>query len=174
MASILSISEDKTGSWEKQSQASNHTENKSSSAGSRTPDVSKVADLVPAAPPTVNFWKKRSETIAANKPGPLPAVPVSVAAKTAAGPSNAAAAKDSGDKLAEPKQVEKKKKPVGENSDVPDKEKAKEGPSGVGKDVAVREFRDRKRSTDAGRVNGFVGKEDGMQFPPFPKLLYGT
>ncbi|RPB14997.1 hypothetical protein P167DRAFT_552247 [Morchella conica CCBAS932] len=66
--SASSMSEDKGSSWEKQSQT----------AGSRTPDISKVTDLVPAALPAVNPWK------------PSPTTPAS--------PSNAIVAKDNVDK----------------------------------------------------------------------------
>lgn len=61
----------------------------------------------------------------------------------------------------EVKQAEKKKKPIGENLDISEKETPKEGSGGVGKDILVREPRDRKKSTDAGRINGYAGKDDG-------------
>lgn len=162
--SASSMSEDKGSSWEKQSQTSSHTENKPSSAGSRTPDISKVTDLVPAALPAVNPWKVRSEILTAKKPSPtVAAVATATSAKTPASPSNAIVAKDNVDKSVEQRQ-DKRKKPFGEGSDVAEKERSKEGSSGV-KDVPAREFR--KKSTDAGRANGFASKEDGIYILSF-------
>lgn len=156
MASASAVSEDKGSSWEKQSQTSSHTENKPSSAGCRTPDASKATDLIPAAPPAVNPWKVRPE-MTAKKPTSTAAA-TATPVKTPANPSSAIVAKDNTDKSAEQRQ-DKRKKPFGEGSDAAEKEKSKEGSSGV-KDVSAREFRDRKKSTDAGR-NGFASKEDG-------------
>lgn len=159
VASISFVSEDKTTAWEKQSQTSSREDKKTSSTGSRTPDVSKDVTLVPAPLPPVNPWDARRNTSAKkpNAPVTVPATPA--VAKTTA--SNATAVKDSTDKLAEPKQAEKKKKPIGENLDVFDREKSKEGPSGFGKDSLARESKDRKKSTDAGRANGYASKDDG-------------
>lgn len=119
--------------------------------------------LVPAPLPPVNPWNVRRD-ISAKKSYATPVVPPAVA-KRPVSPSNATV-KDNADKLVEVKQAEKKKKPIGENLDISEKETPKEGPSGVGKDILAREPRDRKKSTDAGRTNGYAGKDDGTyQFP---------
>lgn len=163
LSPTASVPEDKGNSWDKQSQSSSHAENKSSS-GSRTPEVSKGGDLVPAAIPPVNPWKLRSESIAAKKPNPtvpaLPAVP-----KTAASSNAVASVKATGEK-ADVKQAGKKERLVGGLPDTLERGNVEEasGGAGGGKEPQVGP-KDRRRSVDAGKVNGFAAGADGMNAP---------
>lgn len=113
--------------------------------------------MVPAPLPPVNPWNVRRDISAKKSTANVPATP----AKRPVSPSNVTVVKDNVDKLVEVKQAEKKKKPVSENLDTPEKETPKEGSSGVGKDILAKDLRDSKKSTDSGRVNGYTGKDDG-------------
>ncbi|KAL7272182.1 hypothetical protein RUND412_005030 [Rhizina undulata] len=154
----LSISDERTGAWDKHSQTSSHAEHKSATtAGSRTPDA-KASELVPAAPPKVNPWKHRLDELAKTKVNAsvlstgTPEVKVS-AVTTSSKPV-------SSEKQVEQKQVEKKKRQNSGNWEGMEKEKINDNDS-VSGDKKDGQLRDRKKSTDAGRVNDYAGKEDG-------------
>ncbi|CAZ81149.1 unnamed protein product [Tuber melanosporum] len=157
LSAILSVPEDKANSWEKQSQTSSHADNKSSS-GSRTPDVHRGGDLIPASIPPVNPWKVRSESIARKPPFPAPAIPA--LPKSMAGP-NAASAKASSEGLAERGVVAGKEVPANDPSEVHDRGKGEELSSTTG-DWKDAQAKDRRKGGEAAKVNGFVGMDGGV------------
>ncbi|RPA99303.1 hypothetical protein L873DRAFT_1828039 [Choiromyces venosus 120613-1] len=157
LSTILSLPEDKANSWEKQSQTSSHADNKSSS-GSRTPDVPRGGDLVPASIPPVNPWKVRSENTARKPTVPVPAIPA--LPKPMAGP-NTASTKVSSERPAERGVAAGKEGSANGPSEVQDKEKGEELSSATGerKDAQVK---DRRKGGEATKVNGFVGIDGGV------------
>ncbi|CUS13967.1 unnamed protein product [Tuber aestivum] len=156
LSTILAVPEDKANAWEKQSQTSSHADNKSSS-GSRTPDVHRGGDLIPASIPPVNPWKVRSEGIGRKTPAPAPAIPA--LPKSMASP-NTASTKVSGERSAERGAVAGKEGLADVPSEVQDKGKGEELSSTTGdwKDAHAKE---RRKGGEATKVNGFVGI-DGM------------
>src|SRR5207302_9823257 len=165
---ILSVPEDRANSWEKQSQTSSHADNKSSS-GSRTPDVHRGGDLIPASIPPVNPWKVRSENIARKPPAPAPTIPA--LPKSTAGP-NTASTKASSERSAERGGVAGKEGPANGPSEVHDKGKGEElsNPTGDWKDAQAK---DRRKGGEATKANGFVGI-DGMNLSSYTRSSWTT
>ena len=115
--------------------------------------------LVPAPPPPVNIWNVRAEEFKAKTKQP---VPTSVAPPVAASkPVSSKAA----EKPMEAKQADRKRGSKQTDSESWDTEKIREGGAHDRKD-APKDGRDRKKSTDAGRVNGYLAREDGEQRDP--------
>ena len=166
LSTILPVPEDKANSWEKQSQTSSHADNKSSS-GSRTPDVPKGGDLIPASIPPVNPWKVRSENIVRKPPAPAPAIPA--LPKSMAGP-NTAPAKVSSERPAERGIVAGKEGSANGPSEAQDKGKGEElsNASGDWKDPQAK---DRKKGGEATKANEFAGI-DGMDLSSYIQSLW--
>jgi len=112
--------------------------------------------LVPAPPPPVNIWNVRAEEFKAKtkQPVPAPVAPLVAASK----PVSSKGA----EKPTEAKQADRKRGSKQTDSGSWDTEKIREGGAHDRKD-APKDGRDRKKSADAGRVNGYLAREDGEQ-----------
>lgn len=110
--------------------------------------------LVPAPPPSVNIWHVRAEGFreAKAKMQPVATVPLHAATSKSASPKST-------EKPVEAKNPERRR--TGKQTDTCawDTEKGREN-SYDRKDVQ-KDGRDRKKSTDAGRANGYPPREDG-------------
>lgn len=111
--------------------------------------------LVPAPPPPVNIWILRAEEFreAKAKMQPVATVPLHAAASKSTSPKSA-------EKPSEARNPERRR--TGKQADAGgwDAEKGRESNSYDRKDVQ-KDSRDRKKSTDAGRANGYLPREDG-------------
>ncbi|PWW76040.1 hypothetical protein C7212DRAFT_352140 [Tuber magnatum] len=157
LSTVLTVPEDKANAWEKQSQTSSHADNKSSS-GSRTPDVHRGGDLIPASIPPVNPWKVRSENIARKPPAPASAIPA--LPKSMAGP-NAVSTKVRSERSAERGVVTGKEDSANGPPEVQDKWKGGELSSTTG-DWKDAQAKDRRKGGETSKVNGFVGIDGGV------------
>lgn len=124
--------------------------------GTKTPDVPKK-DLPLAPPPAVNVWKLRAEGFTAKaKVQPLPT--------TSTGGLKPAVSSKPLEKQGDLKQVERRKsgyrQETGNWEGTSERGASRDNVPYERKDNG-REGRDRKKSIEAGRVNGFTNKEDG-------------
>lgn len=137
-------SEEKGSNGDKENQSESDT-------GVKTIEAPKEK-LIPAPPPSVNIWNQRAEEFRA-KAKLQPAV---VAAPTAivskSGPPRVS------EKSSEAKHVDRKRGNKQADLGNVDTEKSKDGP---GHDRKEAPKDGRKRSTDAGRMNGNLSREDG-------------
>ncbi|KAF8422037.1 hypothetical protein EV426DRAFT_575423 [Tirmania nivea] len=110
--------------------------------------------LVPAPPPSVNIWNVRAEEFKAKT---KQLVPTPVAPPVAASKSVSSKAAE---KPTEAKQADRKRGSKHTDSGSWDTEKIREGGAHDRKD-APKDGRDRRKGSDAGRVNGYLSREDG-------------
>lgn len=112
--------------------------------------------LVPAPPPPVNIWNIRAEEFKAKakQPASTPVAPPVAASKPASSKAT--------EKSMEAKQTDRKRGSKQTDSGSLETEKIREGGAHDRKDTQ-KDGRDRKRSTDAGKVNGYLPREDGEQ-----------
>jgi len=148
-----SLNNEKTSFSEKESQPERDKSDINKQPASGEPAREK---LVPAPPPPVNIWNVRAEEFKAKAKQPAPP-PVATAA-TANKPSSSKAT----EKQTEAKQVDRRRGGKQADSGSWDTEKIREGGAHDRKD-APKDGRDRKKSADAGRVNGYPLREDGEQ-----------
>ena len=108
--------------------------------------------LVPAPPPPVNIWIVRAEGFREAKAKMQPVATVPLLA-----PTNKSASPKLAEKPAEAKNPERRRASKQADSGGWDPEKGRENSSYDRKDVQ----KDRKKSADAGRANGYLPREDG-------------
>lgn len=111
--------------------------------------------LIPAPPPTVNIWNLRAEEFKAkakSQPATTPVAPPTTPGKPTTSKLS--------DKATDTKQLDRKRGNKQMDAGNLDTEKVREGGAHDRKD-SPKGIRDRKKSADAGRVNGYLPREDG-------------
>ncbi|KAF8474778.1 hypothetical protein BDZ91DRAFT_789049 [Kalaharituber pfeilii] len=143
-------SEEKITSAEK-----DHTEESQSSFAKEEGKVAEVPKekLVPAPPPTVNIWTLRAQEFEAKAKLQLPTVPA-VAGAAASKPISKTV-----EKPAEARQGERKRGGNKMEGGTWDADKGRDSNTYDRKE-STKDGRDRKKSTDSGRVNGYAQRDD--------------